>query len=326
MPRPPFCFARPHHLLLSPFSLLPSRVSSTDPSLRGILVTRASAPPSPSIVHPRDPSSSSSSSPSSTFFSFSRRFRFEIFNEKEGIEWNERFDSSCNVRHNVRGEAYGQWEWRRVEKPVAGIERTLLRLVHEYKADDRWPLADSPLGWIVDIGQSESRFTEGGAPLFRKRQNWFVQFSPLYDREGWPVASGPKKRREREREVHPAHREGKHCDGHFFELVQSTGRHCPRHHRYFSSAVSRSFPPRRFVVIVIVIVITWESRDLDLCLRATEHLGEIGEGEGEWMEKAGRNSRPLRRRSLRHFSPSPPYPEPECNSNSVNSGDFSKFH
>lgn len=172
--------------------------------------------------------------------------RFEIFNEKEGIEWNERFDSSCNVRHNVRGEAYGQWEWRRVEKPVAGIERTLLRLVHEYKADDRWPLADSPLGWIVDIGQSESRFTEGGAPLFRKRQNWFVQFSPLYDR----VLAGrewtQKEEREREREVHPAHREGKHCDGHFFELVQSTGRHCPRHHRYFSSAFSRSATIRRY--------------------------------------------------------------------------------
>lgn len=199
LPRPPFCFARPHHLLLSPFSLLPSRVSSTDPSLRGILVTRASAPPSPSIVHPRDPSSSSSSSPSSTFFSFSRRFRFEIFNEKEGIEWNERFDSSCNVRHNVRGEAYGQWEWRRVEKPVAGIERTLLRLVHEYKADDRWPLADSPLGWIVDIGQSESRFTEGGAPLFRKRQNWFVQFSPLYDRGLAGREWTQKEERERER-------------------------------------------------------------------------------------------------------------------------------
>lgn len=208
-----------------------------------------------------------------------------------------------------------------MEKPVAGIERTLLRLVHEYKADDRWPLADSPLGWIVDIGQSESRFTEGGAPLFRKRQNWFVQFSPLYDRGLAGREWTQKEEREREREVHPAHREGKHCDGHFFELVQSTGRHCPRYHRYFSSAFSRSATIRRY-----------RSRYRNggiarsRSLRATEHLGEIGEGKGEWMEKAGRNSRPLRRRSLRHFSPSPPYPEPECNSNSVNSGDFSKFH
>lgn len=118
---------------------------------------------------------------------------------KVSNERNERFDSSCNVRHNVRGEAYGQWEWRRVEKPVAGIERTLLRLVHEYKADDRWPLADSPLGWIVDIGQSESRFTEGGAPLFRKRQNWFVQFSPLYDRGLAGREWTQKEERERER-------------------------------------------------------------------------------------------------------------------------------
>ena len=93
-----------------------------------------------------------------------------------------------------------------MEKPVAGIERTLLRLVHEYKADDRWPLADSPLGWIVDIGQSESRFTEGGAPLFRKRQNWFVQFSPLYDRGLAGREWTQKEERERERSTRPTGR------------------------------------------------------------------------------------------------------------------------
>lgn len=82
--------------------------------------------------------------------------------------------------------------------------------------------------------------------MFRKRQNWFVQFSPLYDRGLAGREWTQKEEREREREVHPAHREGKHCDGHFFELVQSTGRHCPRHHRYFSSAFSRSATIRRY--------------------------------------------------------------------------------
>lgn len=58
--------------------------------------------------------------------------------------------------------------------------------------------------WIVDIGQSKSRFTERGAPLFRKRQNWFVQFSPLYNRglagREWTQKEEGKRQRESERE------------------------------------------------------------------------------------------------------------------------------
>lgn len=64
--------------------------------------------------------------------------------------------------------------------------------------------------WIVDIGQSKSRFTERGAPLFRKRQNWFVQFSPLYDRglagREWTQKEERERQRERERSTRPTGR------------------------------------------------------------------------------------------------------------------------
>ena len=179
--------------------------------------------------------------------------------------------------------------------------------------------------WIVDIGQSKSRFTEGGAPLFRKRQNWFVQFSPLYNRglAGREWTQKEERERQREREVHPAHREGNHCDGHFFVLVQSTGRHCPRHHRYFFRPRVSRVPslPVRFIVIVIVIVTRIpRSRSKNIFERSGRGRGRgrmDGKGWKEFEAPSKTVVTPLFTLSTL---------EPECNSNSVNSGDFSKFH
>lgn len=167
MPRPPFCFARPYHLLLSPFSLLPSRVSSstalaifsTDPSLHGILVTRAALPP---LDRP----------PSRSSFLFLFLFLF-FLDETSGsfrdFETNgtKRFDCArvtydtifgARLMDNGNGE-----EWRNRSQASRGH---CCVLVHEYKADDRptgglWPT--HPL----DSGHRPVQvpFHRGGSPV-----------------------------------------------------------------------------------------------------------------------------------------------------------------
>lgn len=159
---------------------------------------RLSASPPPSIVHPRDPSSSSSSSPSSTFFSFSRivsRFstKRKVSNGTKDSTPVVTYDTMFGARlmDNGNGE-----EWRNRSQASRGHCCDLFMNIRR-TTGGLWPT--HPLDGIVDIGQSESRFTEGGAPLFRKRQNWFVQFSPLYDRGLAGREWTQKEEREREK-------------------------------------------------------------------------------------------------------------------------------